>query len=58
MATRNKENKNNQINIIELHNVVKFENWIYKIENKEFELENLNFELLNIKILKTKNLKT
>jgi len=52
MAIRNKENKNNQIDIIELLNVVKFENWIYKIENKEFELENLNFELLNIKILK------
>jgi hypothetical protein len=64
MAIRNKENKNNQIDIIELHNVVKFENWIYKIENKEFELENLivvtkmfqleivKFELLNIKILK------
>ncbi len=36
---RNNENKNNQIDIIELHNVVKFENQIYKIENKEFELE-------------------
>jgi hypothetical protein len=56
--------KKNQIDIIELHNVAKFENWIYKVENKEFELENLiyvkkmseleilKFELLNNKILK------
>jgi hypothetical protein len=35
------KNNNNQIDIIELHNVVKFENWVYKIENKEFELEKL-----------------
>jgi hypothetical protein len=59
--------KNNQIDIIELNNVVKFENWMYKIENKDFELENLIFvtkmskleilksELLNIKILKSEN---
>ncbi len=42
MVIRKKENKNNQIDIIELHNVVKFENWLYKIENKEFELLNIN----------------
>jgi hypothetical protein len=46
-----KYDKNNQIDIIELHIVVKFENWIYKIENNVFELEILKFELLNIKIL-------
>jgi hypothetical protein len=34
--------KINQIDIIKLHNVLKFENWVYKIENKEFELQNLN----------------
>ncbi len=51
MVIRKKENKNNQIDIIELHNVVKFENWLYKIENKEFEL-------LNINILKIWNLKS
>jgi hypothetical protein len=34
MVIRNKKNKNNQIDIIELQNVVKFENWIYRIENK------------------------
>jgi len=62
--TKNKENKFNQIDIIELHNVVKYENWIYKTENKEVELENLfsvpkmfeleilKPELFNIKILK------
>ncbi len=62
-----KYDKNNQIDIIELNNVVKFENWMYKIENKEFELEILIFvtkmskleilksELLNIKILKSEN---
>ncbi len=62
-----KYDKNNQIDIIELNNVVKFENWMYKIENKEFELEILIFvtkiskleilksELLNIKILKYEN---
>ncbi len=36
--------KNNQIDIIELYNVVKFENWMYKIGNKASELENLKFE--------------
>jgi len=40
--------KNNQIDIIELNNVVKFENWMYKIENKEFELENLIFVTKNV----------
>ncbi len=39
MVIRNKENKNNQIDIIELHNVVKFENWIYKIEKKKLNLK-------------------
>ncbi len=68
MVIRKKERKN-QIDIIELHNVVKFENGIYKIENKEFEFGNLifvakiskfeilKFELLNIKILKFWKLK-
>jgi len=45
--------KNNQIDIIELYNVVQFENWMYKIEKKVSELEILKFELLNIKILKS-----
>jgi len=40
MVIRNKKNKNNQIDIIELQNVVKFENWIYRIENKQFKFEN------------------
>jgi hypothetical protein len=48
-----KYDKNNQIDRIELYNVVKFENLMYKIENKVSELENLKFELLNIKILKS-----
>jgi hypothetical protein len=64
MVIRNKKNKNNQIDIIELQNVVKFENWIYRIENKQFkfeilisitkmsELEILKSKLLNIKLLK------
>ncbi len=41
-----KHEKNNQIDIIELHNVVKFKNWVYKIENKVFELEILKIENL------------
>jgi len=41
MVIRNKKNKNNQIDIIELQNVVKFENWIYRIEKKQFKFENL-----------------
>jgi hypothetical protein len=38
-----KYDKNNHIDIIELYNVVKFENWMYKIENKVSELG--NFEI-------------
>jgi hypothetical protein len=53
-----KYDKKNQIDIIELYNVVKFENWMSKIENKVSELEILKFELLNIKILKDWKLKT
>ncbi len=70
MVIRNKENKNNQIDIIEPHNVVKFENWIYRIENKQFkfeilisitkmsELEILKLENLKFWKLETKNLKS
>jgi hypothetical protein len=38
-----KYDKNNQIDIIELYNVVQFENWMYKIESKVSELEILKF---------------
>jgi hypothetical protein len=59
MVIRNKENKNNQIDIIEPHNVVKFENWIYRIENKQFKFEILISitKMSELEILKLENLK-
>ncbi len=60
MVIKNKNNNNNKIDIIELHNVIKFENQMYIIENKEFELENLVFvtKMPELQICKPKLLNT
>ncbi len=53
-----KYDKNNHIDIIELYNVVKFENWMYKIENKVSELGNFEIWTINTEKLKNWKLKT